>query len=388
MDFQIGSLFDILTSKKRFDANKVALLTTGHPYVVRTSLNNGIKGYLNENVEYLNEGNTISFGQDTATMFYQKDSYFTGDKIKIMKAKFPEFNAALAMYFIATMGRAFSNFSWGSSSFSVEIIKKQIITLPTLNDKLAFSYMEEVIKALETERIETLEAYLTVTGLKDYQLSKKDEEILDTFTGLTTLESRAEQSRAEQSSMILRLINLSEFLNWCDGISELNPLRLDELTDNSEQEYPFYGQSTTDNGIIEYRRLRKSVLNNKDGKPTILIHSNNQNIVYLESPFYLKDGHGATSVLQSETLNRYTALYIMTATKKVIVQRFNYNAKATKIGLKETEILLPSSKGRIENDFMSEFIRVIEKLVIRDLVEWTDKKLKITKEVVWGESIY
>lgn len=58
------------------------------------------------------------------------------------------------------------------------------------------------------------------------------------------------------------------------------------------------------------------VLNNKDGKPTILIHSNNQNIVYLETPFYLKDGHGATSVLQSNMLNGKNALYIITCIKK------------------------------------------------------------------------
>ena len=54
------------------------------------------------------------------------------------------------------------------------------------------------------------------------------------------------------------------------------------------------------------------MLNNKEGKPTILIHSNNQNVIYLETPFYLKDGHGATSVLQSERLNEKNALYIIT----------------------------------------------------------------------------
>lgn len=70
------------------------------------------------------------------------------------------------------------------------------------------------------------------------------------------------------------------------------------------------------NGIISYLSLADKVLNNPNGKPTILIHSNNQNIVYLETPFYLKDGHGATSVLQSEFLNEKIALYLMTSIKK------------------------------------------------------------------------
>ena len=171
-------------------------------------------------------------------------------------------------------------------------------------------------------------------------------------------------------------------MKWCSGIKELSPLKLDELSDESENKYPFYGQAIINNGIISYHNLRRDVLNNPDGRPTILIHSNNQNIVYLESPFYLKDGHGATSVLQSEKLDKYTAFYLMTAIKKVIEKRFNYNAKATKIGLKETEIQLPIQNGQIDYTFMSDFIRAVEKLVIKDLVIWADKKIAATKEVV------
>ena len=87
-EFRIGDLFDIQTSKKRFDANKVTILESEkYPYVVRTAMNNGIRGYIDEDEQFLNEGNTISFGQDTATMFYQEKPYFTGDKIKVVKAK-------------------------------------------------------------------------------------------------------------------------------------------------------------------------------------------------------------------------------------------------------------------------------------------------------------
>ena len=88
-EFRIGELFEINSYKKRFDANKVVISEVGKPYVVRTSLNNGVRGYINEDEQYLNEGNTISFGQDTATMFYQEKPYFTGDKIKIVKSKVP-----------------------------------------------------------------------------------------------------------------------------------------------------------------------------------------------------------------------------------------------------------------------------------------------------------
>ena len=147
--FRIGELFEINSYKKRFDANKVQIEEVGFPYVVRTALNNGIRGYINEDEEFLNEGNTISFGQDTATMFYQEKPYFTGDKIKIVKCKDESFNKLNAHFFIAAMGKAFSSFSWGSSSFSVEIIKNQNISLPSTQGVPLYAYMEVFIRAVQ-----------------------------------------------------------------------------------------------------------------------------------------------------------------------------------------------------------------------------------------------
>ncbi|MBO7080853.1 MAG: restriction endonuclease subunit S [Neisseriaceae bacterium] len=187
---------------------------------------------------------------------------------------------------------------------------------------------------------------------------------------------------SQQKSVQFQEFQLDNILEWQKGVSEINPLHLDILADTKQPEYPFYGQATINNGIICYVSLKESVLNNKQGKPTLLIHSNNQNIAYLETPFYLKDGHGATSVLQSEWLNRYTALYLSSAIGKVIKVRFSYNAKATKIALKNTKIQLPTQNNAIDFDFMHSFIRAIEKIVIKEVVEWADKKIQATKQII------
>ena len=167
--FRIGELFEINSYKKRFDANKVQIEEVGFPYVVRTALNNGIRGYINEDVEFLNEGNTISFGQDTATMFYQEKPYFTGDKIKIVKCKDESFNKLNAHFFIAAMGKAFSSFSWGSSSFSVEIIKNQNISLPSTQGVPLYAYMEVFIRAVQKLVIKEVVEYADrkIAGTKE-----------------------------------------------------------------------------------------------------------------------------------------------------------------------------------------------------------------------------
>ena len=111
-EFRIGDLFEIKTPKKRFDANKVTVLEVGdYPYVVRTALNNGIRGYIEEDIQFLNEGNTISFGQDTATVFYQDKPYFTGDKIKVLKPMGKMIlNRRNAQFILPIISRAFSTY--------------------------------------------------------------------------------------------------------------------------------------------------------------------------------------------------------------------------------------------------------------------------------------
>ena len=172
-EIPLGEIFEVNTYKKRFDANKVTLTDNiGHPYVVRKSIDNGIKGYIQEDEMYLNDGNTISFGQDTATAFYQEHPYFTGDKIKILKAKFEGFNKKNAQLFVTAITRSFTKFSWGSSSYSIDIINKQFLSIPTINGNIDTKYLELLSQAISklaikdvvqytNERIETTKEVVT-----------------------------------------------------------------------------------------------------------------------------------------------------------------------------------------------------------------------------------
>lgn len=157
-------------------------------------------------------------------------------------------------------------------------------------------------------------------------------------------------------------VKLVDIFKW-QPQKEIDPLKIPSLSVNGGVKYPFYGQATNNNGIITYLSLSEEVLNNPQSKPTILIHSNNQNIVFLETPFYLKDGHGATSVLQADFLNEKNALFVMTCIKKVITKKFTYNQKATKIALKNTYISLPlkGDSDDIDYEYMENCVKTFEK---------------------------
>lgn len=177
-EFLIGDIFNINTPKKKFDANKITF-GGDYPYVARGDKNNGIRGYINEDTKYLNNGSTISFGQDTATMFYQENAYFTGDKIKVFSLKNGKLNKLNSQFLISAMKKSFGLFSWGSSSFSEGSLKQSKIQLPIINSELAFDYMEnymrelqkERLRELQKERLRKLQLYLDITGFSSYELT-------------------------------------------------------------------------------------------------------------------------------------------------------------------------------------------------------------------------
>lgn len=147
VEFRIGDLFKVYSPSKRFNANAV---TFGgqYPYVARGSENNGIRGFITQDIKYLSNGNTISFGQDTATIYYQKSPYFTGDKIKVMDLADSDLNENRATYLICAMRKAFSSFTWGNSSFNEDILNGVLIKLPVTQDnKIDYDFMENYIMA-------------------------------------------------------------------------------------------------------------------------------------------------------------------------------------------------------------------------------------------------
>jgi len=362
-----------------FEIGTGSLLSSGDlksgkiPRVSAKADNNGILGHFDtgqlEKARHFKSFITVNFFGSDGGVFYHP--YKASIEMKVHTLKIPniELNKKTGSFIVSLLTKSLKGFGYGNQLSSSKLKNLDLnIHLPTQNGEIDYDFMESFIAKLEAERIAKLEAYLSATGLKDYQLTKDEQAALDSMDKIAWGEFRIE-----------------DVLEWQRNISELNPLHLDALSVSDEKKYPFYGQATANNGIIEYRHLEDDVLNNKQGKPTILIHSNNQNTVYLDSPFYLKDGHGATSVLQSEHLDRMTAQFFMGAIKKVIFQKYTYNAKATKIELKNTEINLPiKADNTPDYDYMRLVTSAIQKTVIKDVVDYADRNIATHHEVIGG----
>ena len=132
-DFPAGSILNFDSSNGIFHAVNVEIherpVPGSHPYVVRTSQNNGLKGYICEREDALNSGRTISFAQDTAEMFWQAESYFTGNKVKVLSIKDREMTENIALFLITCLKKAFSSFGWGMS-YDTKILTQVPVSLP------------------------------------------------------------------------------------------------------------------------------------------------------------------------------------------------------------------------------------------------------------------
>ena len=376
----MGELFEI---QNTLSFNKDKLVDgNDFDYVTRTSQNQGIlqeTGFVNE--ENINPAGTWSLGLLQMDFFYREKPWYAGQFVRKIVPKI-ELNKSSILFFTVIFNKQKQNLLSGL----VRDVDKAFLTakihLPTQNGKIDFAFMENFIAELEAERIAELEAYLRVTGLSDYILTEEERAVLEAFrSGKISWGGVKLLDKQQVKDIEWRVFRMEDVLEW-QSQKEIDPLKLDKLKDKNQKLYPFYGQATLNNGIISYNQLVEEVLNNKEGKSTILIHSNNQNTVYLETPFYLKDGHGATSVLQSEKLNKLNALYFMSSIKKVILSKYSYNAKATKIELKNTLITLPSTQGVPLYAYMEVFIKAVQKLVIKEVVEYADRKIAATREVV------
>ena len=358
--FKLGELFEVISYRKRFDANKVSISNYGkHPYIVRQSNNNGRKGFIDEDPAFLNPGNTISFGQDTATMFYQEIPYFTGDKIKILKPLFSGFNKINAGFFLSAMRKAFSTFEWGRSRFNVDTLKKQIVYLPVMNGKIDIDFMEsfiaeleaERIAELEAERIAELEAYLTVSGLNNYELSKEEKQAIENY-----------------QSIIWRSYNL-EKLFGCSTRGKR--LKSENRIDGT---LPFVTAGEAEEGVSAFIENDVEVFE----KNTITIDM-------FGSAKYRNFQYGAddhVAVVHTEMLPMKAAIFVTSAIHKAAhTGKFDYGHNFYAKDADALDIMLPSVNGKPDFETMSLLISAVQKLVIKGVVCYAEKQIAAAKEI-------
>ncbi|WP_154414430.1 restriction endonuclease subunit S [Helicobacter pylori] len=387
-EFKLGDLFEVLSSKKIYHANTIKIhdtqIESSYPYVVHAATNNGIKGFIVDDPTFANEKNTLSFAQDTFTVFYQKQPYFTGNKVKILKPKFT-FKSPKILHFIsAILQFILKPLTWGlgSTTESIAEFKFSLPLKPTANTQtlkdIDFNFMEKFIAELEQCRLAELEAYLKATGLSNTTLSSDEENALNLFNGKNSVGGGG---------------NTPCGLTWqsfkLGDLFEIRPTKAYKLTnshlfDNSAKN-PVVTNSSLNNGISGYSSLEPT---EKGNQITYSDTTTSEGIFYQKRSFIgYSHVQGLYPLKYHEFWNEKTLLYIVTAFKKVACGRFNYGNKFNRKIASGMPIFLPTNQhGKIDFHFMRTLINALMKQTIQGVVQYSSAKIQATKEAISQET--
>lgn len=117
------------------------------PYISRTNKNNGIANYIQELDDIQKEeGNCISIGLDTQTVFYQPMSFYSGQNIQILCDT--NLNKYTAIFLLPLLENMLDKFNWGGNGATLTRLKRSKLMLPEKNGKPDWMGMEKYIKSL------------------------------------------------------------------------------------------------------------------------------------------------------------------------------------------------------------------------------------------------
>lgn len=135
--FEVGKLFTEIYKATAHNAQDLigesSVNSGAIRYVTRTDCNNGCKEFVrNENFTKIEEGNAITIGDTTSTIYYQNEQFICGDHIVILRAPF--LNEVRGLFIVALLNKERFRYNYGRS-FKMSIIKKTRILLPSVDGK-------------------------------------------------------------------------------------------------------------------------------------------------------------------------------------------------------------------------------------------------------------
>lgn len=364
-EFKIGDLFEIQNTLS-FNANKL-VEGNEYDYVTRTSFNQGIlqtTGFVNK--DNINPSGTWSLGLLQMDFFYRRKPWYAGQFVRKIVPKFdlPEnvilfFTTLLNMQKKVLLSVLVRNVD--------EKFRNIIVSLPiTPENKIDFDFMEAFIRELEEERIRELTAYLKVSGFDNYKLSKCESEALAHFNELKWKEFRIGDL---YNKIELHNLNFNKKKDTSSEKSEKYTLPIVNAK-HGENGIMFYG----DKNIFDSEEMTIDIVQN-GAVATGDVYPQPQRTGVLWDAYLIK------SIKHKDS--RESLFYFTATIQKSIKQKFCYEFKATWERVKEEMIFLPvTSDDSPDYTFMETFISAVQKLVIKDVVLYADKKIAATKQAV------
>lgn len=337
-------MFDIQST---LSFNKESLVAWNkYDYITRTSQNQWIlqeTWFVNE--ENINSAWNWSLWLLQMDFFYRHKPWYAGQFVRKITPKIQICEKA-KLFFTVLLNQQKTILLSVLVRDVDKTFKNLEISLPTKNWKIDFDFMESFIAELEAEKIAELNNYLQITWLKDYNLTSEEEKVLADF----------ENGKFEWGEFKFEDI-------WLKLLSVKNKLSKSDLED--WWKIPVYSSESTNNWIIWFTNIEPEFVVSDKNLIYLIFWDHTRSFNIAKESFLVADNVKVLSINNNIKIN--SLFFINSSWKKWISDK--WYSRHWSIA-KESIFQLPIKNGEADYKLMETFISAIQKLVVKDLVEY------------------
>ena len=255
----------------------------------------------------------------------------------------------------------------------IETLRKDKIKLPIKGGKIYFEFMDRFIDKLEKEQTDKLEKYLLAAELKEYNLNDEEKEFIKFIDDFSNdIDSLLNDKLKKIEWGEYRIGDLFDKIN-----TKKLPYKAKELPSNATGEYilPCLTSSFMNQGLNYFApKENATILKNVISIPS---NSDVYRAYYQSKEFtVLSDAYAICWKDKNIKITSNQYLFMTLCINKVTdLPIYSYK---NKLGgwnvVKNKYILLPQTNGKIDFYFMEKIIRIVKKILIKDVVLYTNRK--------------
>lgn len=320
------------------------------PFVMSGTTNAGVVNYIaNPVASFPKNAITIDIFGNT---FYRNYAFGAGDDTGVYWNDVTAYSSNAMLFFAVAMQKSMmGRFSYGKKLRSSQSENFTMRLPVTDNGFINFDFMESFIAELEAERVAELSAYLTVSGLDNYELSGDEVQALQNYS-LFTWKSFNLECLFGKSTCGKRL----------------------KGDDRVSGTLPFVTAGEASEGISAY------ISNDVE-----IFEKNTTTIDMFGSAKYRNYKYGADdhiAVVHTETVPMKAAIFLTAAIHKAAhTGKFDYGHNFYAKDADALDIMLPAKDGKPDYTTMETLISAVQKLVIKEVVLYANQKIETTKAV-------
>lgn len=356
--FKVDDIFSV----QRCANLKSELCTPGNiHYVTRTALNNGVQNLCGNN-DYINDGNCIIIGGESAVAFYQNEPFVTGNNITVLRNE--KMSELSGLYIVSVLNKFTPLYSY-SKAWNTKRVRETVISLPVIEsddpdhvytpDDIDWDYMTEYIRRLEEEHIRRLEEYLKIAGFESTILTTEEQEVLRKF---------------RTGGVIFRKYRICDLFETESGNVDL---KKEDLSDTG---IPLITSGLANCGIAGVTEKEAKV--HPAGTLTVDMFGN---CFYRDFCYKMVTHARVFALVPKSKLNREAGLFFASVISK-FTEIFSYSNMCSFAKMKNEIISLPSTpSGEPDYPLMSAYIRALEKKTVQNLKENYLNEEKATRKI-------